>query len=352
MLQGMPSRKIPVFLILLIVSFAVFTLPHVFSNTASAPYADGDFIGDHFIAPDTSVPQAGFPNELTPELPVEPGADPAAEPELTVTHDDLSTEPDAPADNDFITVKMDIADISHGSLLLINNDHRFDIPDEPGFIAINESKASSYRVTSDRMMISPLAIEPLNDMMDAFHDETGISSVTVISAFRDYEKQQETLNDYIKLVGRAEAPKWASLPGHSEHQAGLAVDFGLYSGGALRTFTGTGVYAWFKENSYKYGYILRFPDDKSEITETAHEAWHFRYVGEPHAYLMHENNWCLEEYVELLREYTPSETYSVTYDDRDYEIFYTSDTEIPIPFDCEFDISGNNVDGFIVTLAF
>ena len=325
-------RKIPILFALLLILAAALTLPRVFLDIASAPY----------IRNDESVPVTSL-RRTAPPAPESPVA--------SVAHESPDISAEAPSNN-FVTVHMGVSDVSAGSLILINQDHEYDIPDGRGFITIAGQKTQSYRVTNDRMLLSDMAIGPLNDMMDAFCAETGSDSVTVISAFRDNEKQQETLDDYISLVGRAEAQRWAALPGHSEHQSGLAVDFGVYSGGALRTFLGTGVNAWFPENSYKYGFIQRFPENKTDITKTVHEPWHFRYVGEPHAYLMHQNGWCLEEYIGLMSEYTYDEPYKALYNGDEYEIYFTGDTDIPIPFDCEFDISGNNVNGFIVTLKF
>lgn len=63
-------------------------------------------------------------------------------------------------------------------------------------------------------------------------------------------------------------------------------------------FDGTGDYKWFAENGYKYGYVVRFPEDKTQQTGLDYRPWHFRYVGIPHAYYMTQNNLCLEEYVE------------------------------------------------------
>jgi len=245
---------------------------------------------------------------------------------------------------------MQAADIISGALLLINNNYRYELPDLSGFISIGENKTPSYRVTGEDLLLSASVIGPLNAMMDAYFLETGLDTVAVISAFRNFERQQEILNEYISLVGSREAHRWAALPGHSEHHAGLAVDLGYYSGGALRTFQGTGVNAWFSGNSHHYGFILRFPRDKTHITETAYEPWHFRYVGLPHSYFVHENNWCLEEYIELLAEYTREKPFTGMYDGVSYEVYTSRDFDIIIPFDCEFDISGNNSDGFIVTI--
>jgi D-alanyl-D-alanine carboxypeptidase len=327
---GITIKKISILFALVLVIVVVFTLFFELLDTASAP----------FYSAGEAIPESGeIPTVLEAvDIPTEP--DPPEMPD------------DPPPIDDFITIQMRPSDISRGNLLLINHEHRYDVPDINDFIPIADARTASYRVTDRNIILPASVIGPLNDMMDAFHDETGRDTVTIISAFRDYERQQDVLNEYISLVGHNEALRWAARPGHSEHHAGLAFDFGIISSGTVRTFLGTGVNAWFRNNSYKYGFILRFPAEKSDITKTAYEPWHFRYVGDPHAYLMYKYDLCLEEYIEWLVDFTPEEPYTTIFDGSAYEIFFTRDTDIRIPFDCEFDISGNNIDGFIVTLKF
>jgi len=342
--MGLGTRiiKIPIFLAFVILLVLAFLLDFEFSETAFAPFIN---------AGDSEVSEVEVIASNAPETPDTGTLSVAYEPPVT----EPVTEPfemDNAVADDFITVRMSDSDIFTGCLLLINSEHNHEIPEDHGFIAIADTKTQSYRVTRDNMLLPDFVISSLNDMMDAFCEETGSTGMTIVSAYRDYERQQEALNDYIALVGYNEALRWAALPGHSEHQAGLAVDFGIYSGGALRTFRGAGDYAWILYNSYRYGFILRYPADKTDITGTAYEPWHFRYVGEPHAYIIYHNNWCFEEYIELLTEYSFEEPYRTSYNDEEYEVYYVGGAEIPIPFGCEFDISGNNIDGFIVTVRY
>jgi len=190
---------------------------------------------------------------------------------------------------------------------------------------------------------------PLDEMMDTFITTTNVRNVAIISAFRTLENQQAILNSYINRMGRREALRWAALPGHSEHHTGLALDFGVMTGSTRVTFTGTGNTAWFRRNSHNYGFILRYQQSKTHITQTAEEPWHYRYVGVPHASIMFQENLCLEEYIDFLKEYSFEEPYEFTHNGTDYIIYFTTDTEIKLPLYCEYEISGNNVDGFIIT---
>lgn len=137
--------------------------------------------------------------------------------------------------------------------------------------------------------------QPLMEMLDAA-TEAGVGPI-VVSGYRTQEKQQslydEKINEFLgegysREQAIAQAQQWVSVPGTSEHQTGLAVDIN----GMIWD-----VYPWLAENSYKYGFILRYPEDKTEITGTQHERWHFRYVGLEAAAEMYDRGLCLEEYL-------------------------------------------------------
>ena len=81
--------------------------------------------------------------------------------------------------------------------------------------------------------------------------------------------------------------------GHSEHETGLAIDLN----GVLETFADTEAYRWLQRHAYEYGFVLRYPEGKEEITGIRFEPWHFRYVGKEHARKMRLLNLCLEEYI-------------------------------------------------------
>ena len=323
-------RKLPVLLLLLVFVAVMFTVPRALSDKASAPFLG---IDDGRTGNEPSG-SSDVPEVNASPLPTAPSADP----------------PGTVNDIGFITVRMGISDIAGGNLILVNRDIRYDIPDEHGFVAIADHKTSSYMVTSSGMLLAAPAIEALNSMMDAFFTETGNETIAVISGFRDFDKQLDTLAEYTALMGYTEALRWVAPPGFSEHQAGLAVDLGIQSDGALRTFYGEGVYGWFAQNCVEFGFVLRYPEDKTDITGNAHEPWHFRYVGDPHAYIMNRDDLCLEEYIDSVRDFTFEDPLRVDLDGVMYLVYFVEGFDVPVPFDCEFDISGNNVDGFIVTL--
>lgn len=102
---------------------------------------------------------------------------------------------------------------------------------------------------------------------------------------------------YTKHMAEETAMEWVALPGTSEHQLGLAVDINADTSKCSRD----DVYNWLLDNSYKYGFIQRYPSGKTSITGVANEPWHYRYVGKEAAEEIHQSGLCLEEYVENLR---------------------------------------------------
>ncbi|PKK96998.1 MAG: D-Ala-D-Ala carboxypeptidase VanY, partial [Tenericutes bacterium HGW-Tenericutes-3] len=87
-----------------------------------------------------------------------------------------------------------------------------------------------------------------------------------------------------------------AIPGTSEHQLGIAVDINADTNKS----TNDQVFQWLNKNSYKYGFILRYPSDKTRITRTIYEPWHYRYVGKEAAEEIYAQGLCLEEYLEQL----------------------------------------------------
>lgn len=143
------------------------------------------------------------------------------------------------------------------------------------------------------------------ELQQMFDDARAAGIYPLINeSFRTRERQQEIMDKYIASYEAAgmsheEAVKKAreivALPGTSEHELGLALDIiAEYDADSTATWN------WLKENSWKYGFILRYPADKVEITGYSYEPWHFRYVGCPAAQEITEQGLCLEEYVEKL----------------------------------------------------
>ena len=148
------------------------------------------------------------------------------------------------------------------------------------------------------------AIDELNDMMNAMKKD-GVTNVWVQSAYRSVARQKELYDNSVKKYlqqgkTQEEAEKltdeYINKPGSSDHNLGLAVDSN-YVDNKFEKLDG---FKWLKNNAENYGFVLRYPKDKEDITKIAYESWHWRYVGVEHAKKMNDLNMCLEEYIEYL----------------------------------------------------
>lgn len=141
------------------------------------------------------------------------------------------------------------------------------------------------------------------DLQEMFDDMRAQGIYPFVRAgYRSRETQEQVLEDriasyqsegYSKSRARELALETVAEPGTSEHELGLAVDINADDDRS----TGDEVYAWLAENAYKYGFIQRYPEDKTEITGIDHEPWHYRYVGKSAAGEIYNSGECLEEYL-------------------------------------------------------
>lgn len=121
-------------------------------------------------------------------------------------------------------------------------------------------------------------------------------TLIVNSSYRSYTSQDEVYSNIKFSKGSREADKVAARPGHSEHQTGLAIDVFEKGNQSTETFKDSEAYQWLKENSYLYGFIERYPENKEYLTGYSFEAWHYRYVGEDVAKVIHDENITFDEY--------------------------------------------------------
>lgn len=128
-------------------------------------------------------------------------------------------------------------------------------------------------------------------------DQTGLK-LLINSAYRSYKEQEEVYNDYVKKNNEEYADTIAARPGHSEHQTGLSLDIFSTKDPKIKTFGESDTFKWLKDNAYKYGFIIRYPKDKEDITGFNYEPWHYRYVGLDIAKEIYEEDITYEEYYE------------------------------------------------------
>lgn len=155
--------------------------------------------------------------------------------------------------------------------------------------------------------MTPEATAALEAMFAAAQQETGLT-LTSISGFRGYTKQSVIYKRKLKNVrgDQAKADDYVARPGTSEHQMGLAMDVGVKGSKTALTakFGETQAGRWLKENCHRFGFIIRYPLGKEDITGYQYEPWHVRYVGLAHAQKIHEQDVPMEIYLLGVREQT------------------------------------------------
>lgn len=124
-------------------------------------------------------------------------------------------------------------------------------------------------------------------------------SIYISSGFRSYSSQKSIYNRYVSRDGKALADTYSARPGHSEHQTGLSIDLNTITQSFGRTREGR----WVAEHCYEYGFIIRYPQGKSDITGYCYEPWHLRYVGVEAATKIAQSGLCLEEYYGITSSY-------------------------------------------------
>lgn len=266
----------------------------------------------------------------------------------TVSEDNTSySDSDVSESSRFTQGSVDNAVVNTGLLLLVDSNHKYVFPEEDDRVNLFAAlKGSNISFSGSGITMNTTAAKALKAMCEAFYTEAGMDSgVLVYNAYRSYDKVAET--------------DGADAAGTSDFHTGNSVT--LMSWPASLGEIGEGRFAWFTENCYSYGFIQRFPADKESVTGyppngTINRGVVYRYVGVCHAYYMYKNNLCLEEYLELLKQYTHENPLIIDVQNKSYEVYYQPmedglTSSINIPIESAYLISGNNSDGFIVTIT-
>ena len=164
----------------------------------------------------------------------------------------------------------------------------------------NENNFRNYLIDNIKPMLR-IEVKPYIEKLIYDANNNGIN-IIVDSAFRSGNYQQMILDKVISEKGN-EAYKLVALPGTSEHQTGLAVDFAIYENGIYNDDVKEDdkEAIWLKDNAWKYGFILRYPKGKEDITGFNFEPWHYRFVGLELAFELYQTNQTLEEYKKCVK---------------------------------------------------
>ena len=200
--------------------------------------------------------------------------------------------------SDFTLLSLDnithhVASEDNGwNLILVNRDSY--IPDD--------YKVQLTELSNGKKVDSRIYPE-LQEMLDAAREQG--YGLFVREGYRTQEEQQQLLDEKIeayendgksKSEAKRLAEQWVAIPGTSEHQLGIAVDINADT----TKSSSDDVYNWLAENAHTYGFIKRYPSNKTDITGVINEPWHYRYVGKEAALEIYSQGICLEEYIDML----------------------------------------------------
>ena len=239
-----------------------------------------------------SVVSGSTPNDSSPSVPASAGPSaPQAPVSSSSSSSSASSEPQPQ--------KIDPND--DWRLMLVNADHL--LPEDYTFEKV---------VIEDNFTFDARAAQALTEMLEA--GRAAGYSLRIVSTYRTVERSDylytSKVSEYQALGyseedAAVEAARWVAPPRQSEHNAGLAIDvvsrdYDQVYGDLMHEFEDFPAFTWLSEHCAEFGFILRYPEDKQEITGITYEPWHYRYVGVEHAQKMQELDLCLEEYWDYL----------------------------------------------------
>ncbi|PAQ15746.1 D-Ala-D-Ala carboxypeptidase VanY [Bacillaceae bacterium SAOS 7] len=229
--------------------------------------------------------------------------------------------------------------IHQGNLLLVNDNYPIkeeSIKSDIVNLFKHKDLVIGYELSDSEIKLSEDVAQRFSEMVSAAAND-GIHHFVLNSGFRSFDKQRGLYEE--------KGSQYALPPGYSEHNLGLSLDVGSTQMKMSEAPEGE----WIEHNAWKYGFILRYPKNKTNITGIEYEPWHIRYIGLPHSAIMKENNFVLEEYLNYLKE---EKNVAGMVNGKEYTVTYYSVSEfmnIKLSENQTYEISGNNVDGVILT---
>ncbi|HHK5534460.1 TPA: D-alanyl-D-alanine carboxypeptidase family protein [Bacillus mobilis] len=231
-------------------------------------------------------------------------------------------------------------EIYKGDLLLVNKDYpvkKDSIRSDIINVNHNSELVRGYVIFDRNLRLSKGVVESFLNVVDAAGKD-GVQHFLMSSGYRDFQEQSKLYKEM--------GSDYALPAGYSEHNLGLSLDVGSTQKKMERAPEGK----WIEENVWKYGFVLRYPKNKSHITGIQYEPWHIRYVGLPHSAIMQKEKITLEEYLDFLKE---KKEISTNVEGKKYTVSYykvSGNRKVNVPANKQYEISGNNMDGVIVTV--
>ena len=276
------KRILTVVTVLLIILFGVLLL---IDKEPIAPESNNE--EPNIEEPVDNVPEDDDPKQVNEETPIEPEKDPEEEPK-----DPEEEEPIEIPEQGITIQNPEKIDVLVNKKRNLPNDY---VPDDLEKLTDVPTVLENPEVNQLRSA----AYEGLKELFKAATEEEGYE-LYARSGYRSYNTQTSLYSSYVESYGQTAADKYSAKPGQSEHQTGLSIDITCE---ALNfrlddTFVDTDEGKWVAENAHRFGYIIRYPKGKEDITGYLYEPWHIRYLGKELAKEVYDSGLTLEEYFE------------------------------------------------------
>ena len=249
---------------------------------------------------------------------------------------------------DWGTFTVTTSDTQSGPLVLVNDTHAYVFPSSLEHLGELNAKRQThspriYQQSGLSTYMEATALNALDKMLVDFNAATGKDDVTLKYAYRSAEDQQVLIDKGSSTVA----------VGHSDHHTGFGIQLG-YTRDFTYALSTDPVYNWLFENCHKYGFVIRYPADKTEITGVEDYEEYFRYVGVAHATYMKDQGLCMEEYVEKLKEYDNEKPLEIKgADGKYYAVYYVAvdgNATVKHPTNYAYTVSGTNEGGVVITV--
>ncbi|MBQ7379469.1 MAG: D-alanyl-D-alanine carboxypeptidase family protein [Clostridia bacterium] len=262
-----------------------------------------------------------------------------------------------PDDVQYTEVTVDKNQTLYGPLALVNSTHEYKFPAAAETNLLNiwgyrtshtpEGKTAAYKTSYTTYMLDGVALSAMHEWLTAFNKETGETFACITSAYRSLKDQED-----LALISPS-----AVTPGKSDHHTGYSIALKILDNeNVTLPLSSNETYNWLSENAYKYGLIVRYPQDKETITAISDYTNCFHYVGYGPAMYMHENNLCLEEFVAQIKSYSVDKPLAVTdANGQKWLIYYTACpgdmATVQVPTNFTYTMSGDNEGGIIICVS-
>lgn len=258
----------------------------------------------------------------------------------------------------YIPIELDSSAIHSGTTILVNGSNEFVFPSDDFAPSMADTKNSDYYVRDRSVCLRTEVTENLNKLMSEYRAVKSKKNIMIYNGYLDYNTQKSYYDRAVTNYGEDKASMMQAMAGFADAHTGLSIDLRIYVNGEVSDFKGEDESSWIVENAYRYGFIQRFPEKKELTTGFNASASKYRYVGIPHSVLIKNNEITLEEYIARVKAYTyETSHWYCEFEGSTYEVYYApvskeAKTVVYVPNDKEYTVTGNNVDGFIVTIKY